>query len=216
MSCTRLFCARSTLLLENLALRQQLAVLKRRQPRARLGLADKLFWVVVRRLWSGWKSALIVVKPETVIHWHRTAFQIYWRWISHFKGRTGRKQISKDMRDLIFRMVAENRTWGAPAFTASFSCWALLCLSKRFLAGCAVHREIQNQPGAGSPSFEITVRLRSRRVDLINHTDLAAIKPCWRSAQFPGKSRLPSAIKPDFLICRNTQVGESLRFLPWM
>jgi putative transposase len=55
-----------------------------------------------------------VVKPETVIHWHQAAFRMYWRSISYFKGRTGRQRISKEVRDLIFRMVAENPTWGAP------------------------------------------------------------------------------------------------------
>ena len=63
--------ARRSLLLENLALRQQLAVLKRRHPRPRLDLLDKLFWVAVRRFWSGWQQSLIVVTPETVVRWHR-------------------------------------------------------------------------------------------------------------------------------------------------
>src|SRR5437879_1679626 len=62
----RLFCDRRRLLLENLALRQQLAALKRRHPRPRLAAFDKLFWVFVRRFWSGWQQALIIVSPETV------------------------------------------------------------------------------------------------------------------------------------------------------
>ena len=52
--------------------------------------------------------------PETVTRWHRTGFQMYWRWISRVRKRVGRKRISKEMRNLIFRMVAENQTWGAP------------------------------------------------------------------------------------------------------
>jgi putative transposase len=110
----RVFRTRRSLLLENLALRQQLAVLKGRRPKIKLVLADKMFWVLARRFWSGWKSAVAIVEPETVAHWHRTGFQMYWRWISHFKRRTGRKQISKELRELIFRMTAENPTWGAP------------------------------------------------------------------------------------------------------
>src|SRR5260370_27107223 len=62
----RLFFRRQSLLLENLALRQQLVMLKRRHPRPSLGLLDKLFWVIARRVWSGWKQALLVVTPETV------------------------------------------------------------------------------------------------------------------------------------------------------
>jgi transposase InsO family protein len=110
----RLLRARRSLLLENLALRQQLAVLKRRHPRPRLELLDKLFWVAVRRFWSGWKQALLVVSPETVVRWHRSGFALYWRAISKARGVVGRKRISKEVRDLIFRIVMENPTLGAP------------------------------------------------------------------------------------------------------
>ncbi len=110
----RLFCARRSLLLENLALRQQLAVFKRRHPRTRLTFLDKLFWVAARQICSDWKQFLIVVLPDTVVQWHRSGFALYWRLISRFPGRAGRKRIAKEIRDLIFRMVAENATWGAP------------------------------------------------------------------------------------------------------
>src|ERR1700737_4615669 len=110
----RFFRRRRNLLLENLVLRQQLAVLKRRHPRPRLAAFDKLFWVVARRFWSGWKQALIIVSPETVVRWHRSGFALYWRAVSRFRRVVGRKRISKEVRDLIFQMVAENPTWGAP------------------------------------------------------------------------------------------------------
>jgi hypothetical protein len=74
----RLFCARRSLLLENLVLRQQLAVFKRRHPRPRLNLLDKLFWVAASQVWSDWKQFLIVVFPETAVHWHRAGFRLYW------------------------------------------------------------------------------------------------------------------------------------------
>jgi putative transposase len=110
----RLFHTRSSLLLENLALRQQLAVLKRQHPRARLSLVDRLFWIAACRFWSGWKQRLLIVTPETVTRWHRAGFQLYWRWISRVRKHVGRKRISNELRNLIFRMVAENPTWGAP------------------------------------------------------------------------------------------------------
>ena len=110
----RLLRARRSLLLENLALRQQLAVLKRRHPKPRIGLLDKLFWVAVRRFWSGWKQSLIVVTPETVVRWHRAGFRLYWRLISRARTQVGRRPTSKEVRELIFKMVAENPTWGAP------------------------------------------------------------------------------------------------------
>src|SRR5271168_62128 len=110
----RLFRGRQSLLLENLALRQQLVMLKRRHPRPSLGLLDKLFWVIARRVWSGWKQALLVVTPETVVRWHRSGFRMYWRLISRVRRQVGRKQTPRELRELIFRMVAENPTWGAP------------------------------------------------------------------------------------------------------
>src|SRR6267143_6817451 len=87
----RLLRARRDLLLENLALRQQLAALKRRHPRPRLGIFVKLFWVLTRRLWSRWKNALVVVTPETVIRWHRAGFRLYWKLISKVRRPIGRR-----------------------------------------------------------------------------------------------------------------------------
>lgn len=110
----QLFRSRRDLLLENLALRQQLAVLRQRHPQPRFAASGRLFWVVLRRLWSGWKSALILVQPETVVRWHRSGFRAYWTWLSRHRARPGRKRISAELRQLIFRMVAENATWGAP------------------------------------------------------------------------------------------------------
>src|SRR5258706_12674076 len=110
----RVFRSRRHLVLENLALRQQLTVLKRRRPRPILGLFDKLFWIVARRVWSGWKQSLIVVTPETVVRWHRGGFRLYWRLISKVRRPAGRRQTSKEVQELIFRMVVENPTWGAP------------------------------------------------------------------------------------------------------
>ena len=110
----RLLRGRRGLLLENLALRQQLAVLKRRHPRPSLGLFDKLFWAVARRVWSAWRHSLIIVTPESVVRWHRAGFRLYCRLISKARTRVGRRPTSKEVRELIFRMGAENPTWGAP------------------------------------------------------------------------------------------------------
>jgi len=106
--------SREDLVLENPALRQQLLTLHAKRPRPRLGVLDRLFWVVLRRSWSGWKRSLILVTPETVVRWHRTGFRLYWSWISRARHSVGRKPISREVRELVFRMVAENPTWGAP------------------------------------------------------------------------------------------------------
>src|SRR6266576_6127056 len=113
-SILRLLHSRRMLLLENLALRQQLAALKRKHPKPRLSVADKLFWILARRFWSRWKQTLIVVTQETVVRWHRAGFRLYWKLISKVRRPIGRRQTPKEVRDLIFRMVAENPTWGAP------------------------------------------------------------------------------------------------------
>jgi transposase InsO family protein len=102
------------LLFENLALRQQLAALQRRHPQPRFRAADRLFWVLLRRFWPGWRQALVLIQPETVVGWHRAGFKRYWTWISQRSAKSGRKCIGRELQDLIFRMVAENPTWGAP------------------------------------------------------------------------------------------------------
>ena len=106
--------AREDLILENLALRQQLLLLHAKRPRPRLRPLDKFFWVLLRRAWSGWKRSLILVTPETVVRRHRAGFRIYWAWISRPRRVGGRRPLRKELRDLVVRMVAENPTWGAP------------------------------------------------------------------------------------------------------
>src|SRR5271167_3372756 len=110
----RPFRARQSLLLENLALRQQLVALKCRHPRPSLVLFDTLFWVVARRVRSAWKQSLIIFTSETVVRWHRSGFRMYWRLISRVRREVGRKQTPREVREWIFRMIDENPTWGAP------------------------------------------------------------------------------------------------------
>jgi hypothetical protein len=75
-----------SLVLENLALRHQLVVLQRSVPRPRLRTADRLFWVLLSRLWAGSTDAISVVQPATVIRWHRTGFKLFWPWKSRRNG----------------------------------------------------------------------------------------------------------------------------------
>ena len=108
-----LLLSRHRLSLENVALRQQLAVLKRKQPRPRLHRIDRLFWVALRQLWSEWSSVLFSVQPETVVSWHRTGFRLFWRWRSQGR-KPGMPPISGEARQLIRRLKADNPSWGAP------------------------------------------------------------------------------------------------------
>ncbi len=105
--------SRQDLALEILALRQQVLVLKGKNPRPTWGRFDRLFWVALRRVWSRWTQVLVLVRPETVVGWHRAGFRLYWRFISHRADR-GRPRITHQVRKLIQRMAAENPTWGAP------------------------------------------------------------------------------------------------------
>ena len=104
---------RNELVVENIALRQQLAVLKIERPRPKLTPFDRAFWVLLRRLWSRWSEALIIVKPETVVGWHAAGFRFYWRWKSR-KRKPGRPRVDAEVRKLIRRMATENLGWGAP------------------------------------------------------------------------------------------------------
>jgi putative transposase len=98
--------------LEVLALRQQVAVLKRKRRRPLLNRIDRFFWTTLRYIWPRWSDVLVIVKPETVVGWHRAGFRLYWRWRSRPRG--GRPKVSVEVRTLIRRMAAENADWGAP------------------------------------------------------------------------------------------------------
>lgn len=99
---------RAHLVIENLALRQQLAVLRQTVMRPRLRPVDRAFWAVLSRTWSRWTDALIIVKPATVVSWHRRAFARFW---AHKSCRLGRPPLDAEIVDLIGRMARENSLW---------------------------------------------------------------------------------------------------------
>ena len=102
------FRPRASLVLENLALRQQLSILHRATPRPALRPIDRAFWVVLSRAWSRWRDVLAIVKPATVIAWHRRGFARFWAWKSR---RIGRPPLGDELVALIERMADENPTW---------------------------------------------------------------------------------------------------------
>src|SRR5918995_6483635 len=108
-----LFGGHRQLALENLALRQQLAVYKRSLPRPRLRPTDRLFWAGLARVWSGWRQALVIVTPDTVLRWQRRRFREYWTQLS---GRPigGRPCVDAEIVALIRKIAAANPLWGAP------------------------------------------------------------------------------------------------------
>jgi transposase InsO family protein len=112
-----LLISRHRLALENLALRQQLAVLKRKVPHPGPTDRDRRFWLLMRALHDGWKECLHLVQPDTVIRWHRKGWRSYWRRKSR-RRRPGRPAIGYELMFLIKRMQRENPLWGAPRITS--------------------------------------------------------------------------------------------------
>ena len=105
-------CARAELAAENVLLRHQLAVLTRpTRRRPRLRARDKLVWLLARLVRSDWRRHLVLVRPETVVRWHRQGWRLFWRWRS--RGPLGRPRVSAEVRDLIARMARENPGSGA-------------------------------------------------------------------------------------------------------
>jgi putative transposase len=105
--------SRLALQIEILALRHQLAVYQRAGRRPRLVPADRLLWAWLSRAWSGWREALVIVQPRTVIAWQRKRFRDYWTRLSRH-GQRGCPPVAQEVRDLIRKMSAANPTWGSP------------------------------------------------------------------------------------------------------
>jgi putative transposase len=104
---------RRDLALENLALRQQLAVLKRSGKRLAIKKRDRVFWVWLSRFWREWRESLVIVKPETVVGWHRKSFRLYWTKLSR-RRYGGRPTVDPKVKVLIEQMAQANPLWGAP------------------------------------------------------------------------------------------------------
>ena len=109
---------RADLVIENLALRQQLAVLKKERPRPPLEDTDRAFWVALRRSWPGGASRLLIVNADTVARWNRDRFRRYWTWLSK-RRYPGRPRIDAEIRRFIRRMAQDG--WGAPRIHAELT-----------------------------------------------------------------------------------------------
>ena len=150
---------RASLELELVALRHQVTVLRRQRPgQLRLFSTDRLLWVWLYRVWPQVLNAMVLVKPATVVQWHRKGFRLYWRWRSR---RLGRPKMSPEIRDLIRRMSLANPLWGAPRIHGE-----LLKLGIE-VSQATVGRYLPWRPKVPSPTW---------RSFLHNHlTDIAAI-----------------------------------------
>lgn len=138
---------RHDLMLENLALRQQINVLRRGNTRPAFRLRDRLFWVVLMRIWAGWRRPLALVKPETVIAWHRKGWRLWWRWKSRPK-EAGRPRVPWQAIELIRRISAENPTWGAPRIHGE------MMMLGYFVSEATVARYMHKRRGAADAELE--------------------------------------------------------------
>ena len=153
------FRSRAALELRLVALQHQLTVLRRQRPgRPQLSSMDRLLWVLLYRIWPQVIDAMVLVKPATVIAWHRKGFRFYWRWRSQ---RPGRPRINPEIRDLIRGMSSANPLWGAPRIHGE-----LLKLGIK-ISQATVGRWMPRRPKVPSPTWRSFVR---------NHLpDIAAI-----------------------------------------
>lgn len=107
-----LFKSRAQLQLENLFLRKQLEIFSRSNKRVRIKSTDRIFFSLSKILLNNWKDNLAIVKPETVIKWHRKGFKLFWKFKSKRKG--GRERIDFEARKLIVQLAKDNASWGIP------------------------------------------------------------------------------------------------------
>jgi putative transposase len=111
----RLLCSgQQSIAIENAALRLQLRAFQRTRKRPVLTTSDRLFWCALARLWGGWRDALMIVQPETVLRWQRERFRRFWARLSQPKRTGGRPSIPTEVRRLILEMASDNPLWRAP------------------------------------------------------------------------------------------------------
>jgi transposase InsO family protein len=141
--------------LENLALRHQLHVLRRQRPgRLRLFTFDRLLY----RLWPRCLEAMVLVKPATVIQWHRQGFRLFWRW----RSRSGRPSVDREVRDLIRQMSGANPLWGAPRIHGE-----LLKLGIE-VSQATVAKYMVRRRGAPSPTWRSFLRNQAEGIAAID------------------------------------------------
>lgn len=169
---------RSRLALENAALRQQIAVLKRSVKRAKIQDSDRVFWILMRRLLESWRDTLLIVHAETVIRWHQKGWKCYWRRKCQ-RGTRGRPKIDPELIELIRRMSRDNVTWGAPHIRSE------LLLLGHDVATSTIAKYMVRHPSKPSQGW---------RTFLANHMSVAAGCPSTSTVIATPSTAPPSAV----------------------
>src|ERR1700738_3510801 len=158
--------SRTVLELETLALRHQLHVLRRQRPgRPRLFAIDRLLWVWLYRLWPRCLEVMVLVKPATVIQWHRQGFRRYWRW----RSRSGRPSVDREVRKLIRQMSTANPLWGAPRIHGE-----LLKLGIE-VSQATVAKYMVRRQGTPSPTWRTFLRTQAAGIAAIDMFVVASV-----------------------------------------
>jgi hypothetical protein len=162
------FASRADLAAENTMLRQQLTVLQRSVPRLKLRPTDRIGLCWLSHLWIGWRSALLIVQPGTIVRWHRQGFKLYWRWKS--RKKQGRPLVDREIRDLIRRMCRENPTWGAPRIQSE------LALLGHIVAQSTVSKYMVRRPKPPSQNWRTFLENHVGQIAAIDFFTVATIR----------------------------------------
>ena len=155
--------SRADLLLEIMALRQQLGVYQRQVKRPRLRRTDRVFWIWLRRHWNRWRSSLVIVQPETVLRWHQEGYRRHWRRIS--RGRPGRPPVSSEIVSIIERMSGENPTWGEDRIALELKLKLGIDV-----AASTVRRHLVRPPGPHPSTWSLFVASHASQVFALDFT----------------------------------------------
>ncbi len=172
---------KSQLLLENALLRQQLVILQRQVKKPRFTRRDHFSLLLLASRLSSWKQALLILKPDPLLHWQRQGFKLFWRLKSH--ARPGRPRLSQDLVNLILQMAADNPAWGAERIRSE-----LLKLGLH-LAQDTIHTYLRRipppRPSSGPAATARSARFRRGIAVLDSQSGLQI----WRRVQARGKER---------------------------
>src|SRR5271165_5743621 len=158
--------SRAAVELENLALRHQLHVLRRRRPgRPRLFTIDRLLWIWLYRIWPRCLDAMVLVKPATVVQWHRQGFRLFWRW----RSKSGRPSVVREIRALIRQMSSANPLWGAPRIHGE-----LLKLGIE-ISQATVAKYMVRRRGTPSPTWRSFLRNQAQGIAAIDMFVVASV-----------------------------------------
>jgi transposase InsO family protein len=149
--------ARQDLVLENLVLRHQLAVLERRGRRPALRDADRRLWSLIAHEWHGWRDHVHIVQPATVVRWHRTAWRRYWSWRSR-GGRPGRPRIAIEARAALTQIVQQNPRWGVQRIVGELRALGFA------VSATTVRRYRARIPRPPSPTWRTFLRLHAGEI----------------------------------------------------